>query len=221
MFFCFFLSCCSNNPQKKAKRLHDRAIFMTCLKSDTATQMAAIQLLNKATDLQPDYFGAHANKLIFQQELGLYDDAFNTLIIMEQLKPKNPDLKSIIGAFCEYYHKDTLQAMLKYEEADLLYHSILDTIQFYSPMYKNVIIYYAMNLRLLKTTFETITMTNSFFEHCYCDDNNKQECEDIKKMLETLIEKQTRDQLLVSKFFTPIGSIWYDGNLGRGPNVAK
>jgi len=207
LIFCFFLSSCSENPQKKAKKLHDRAIFMA-LNDKYNSKITAIQLLTEATDLQPDYYAAYANKLIFQRELGLYDDAFSTLITMGQLKPKNPDLQSIIGAFYEYHNKDTLQAIIKYEEADLLYNLILDTIKFYSPMYRDIIIHYVMNLRLLKPTFETITILNSLFKNYDCNYDNKHEYETLKKMLSELIEKQSRDQLLISKFFTPIGSIW-------------
>ncbi len=209
LIFCLLPFGCSNNPQKKAERLHKKALFITLKEPDSSKIMKALELFNQATDLQADYYIAYANKLELQRELGLFDDSFSTLKVMEQLKPENPDVKSILGAFYEYHQKDTIQAMLKYNEADLLYKSILDTFKSYSPITQNIIIHYAMNLRLLKTKYEAINVLKSFFEYRYCDYGNEEQCLDFKKFIYDLTEKQTREQLLVSKSFTPIGSIWY------------
>ena len=121
---CLLFSACGtkaqeNNYNKKAKQLNDSAIAMGLL-GDTAKVMAAIQLLNEATNIQPDYYLAYWNKLAFQCQLGLMDDVFTTLKIMEQISPENPDLKTRLGVFYERYKKDAIQAQVKYNEAEVL-----------------------------------------------------------------------------------------------------
>jgi hypothetical protein len=74
IIFCLLLSGCSQNPQKKAKRLHDRAMFMT-LRNTHNSKIMAIQLLSKATDLQPDYYVAHGEQKKMRLEKMPLEDA--------------------------------------------------------------------------------------------------------------------------------------------------
>lgn len=199
-FFIFFLlfSACNSKAQEhhyneRAKQLNDSAVAMSLL-GDTAKVITAIELLNEATDIQPDYYLAYCNKLIFQRQLGLIDDAFSTLKAMEQLNPKNPDLKTMFGILYEQYKQDTIQAKVKYSEADLLYKSILDTINSNSLSYQSIITNYAFNLKLLGKNFEADSILYSFIQNYY--DENKEEDKVFKQHIETYFIKKTREDLI-------------------------
>jgi len=196
---CLLFSACNSKTQEhnyneKAKQLNDSAVTMSFQLSDTAKVMAAIQLLNEATNIQSDYYSAYWNKLVFQSQLGLIDDAFATLKIMEQISPKNPDLKLRLGNFYEQHKKDTIQAMSKYREADLLYKSILDTINTNSLSYQSIITSYALNLKMLGKNVEADSILYSFIQNHYYDD--KEEYEVFKQFIETYIFKKTREEVI-------------------------
>jgi len=197
IIFSLLLSGCNTNPQKKAKQLHDKAIFITLREPDSAKIMKAIELLNQATDLQPDYYVAYGNKLKFQRGLGLWNDAFSTLKVMEQLKPNDPDLKTMLGAFYEHHKKDTIQAKIKYNEADLLYKHMLDTILYNSYNYESVIIGYTLNLKLLGEESEANRILYDYYG------------EDVKEFIEPFVIQKTREALLIKKYFISDGSIFW------------
>jgi len=182
-----------HNYHKEATLLNDSAVTMSFW-GDTAKVMEAIKLLNEATDIQPDYYSAYWNKLMFQRQLGLMDDAFATLKVMEQIRSKNPDLKTMLGTFYEQYKQDTIQAMVKYREADLLYKSILDTITPNSLSYQSIITSYALNLKMLGKNFEADSILLLFIQNYYY--NDKEEYKVFKQFIETNIIKKTREELI-------------------------
>ncbi len=204
--YSFIISCllffgCNSKEQehnynKKARQLNDSAVTMSLL-GDTAKIMAGIELLNKATDIKPDYYLAYWNKLVFQIKLGLMDNAIATLKVMEQISPENPDLKTMFGIFYEQNRKDTMEAMVKYKEADLLYKSILDTINTNSLSYQSIITNYALNLKMLGKNFESDSILYSFIQNYYHDD--KEEYRIFKQFIETNIIKKTRKELINKK----------------------
>ncbi|MDR1679191.1 MAG: hypothetical protein LBR81_05365 [Prevotellaceae bacterium] len=194
ILFLFFIACNGTNTQNKAQQLNDSAVSMSLL-GDTAKVTAAIELLNKATAMQSDYYVAYWNKLIFQRQLGLMDDAFSTLKIMEQLNPENPDLKTMLGSVYEKYKKDTIQAVNKYKEADLLYKSILDTLSSESISYQNMLINYAINTKLLGQENNAKTILTSIIQ----DSNN----EDFNELIDASLVRKTRIELLESVFQCP------------------
>jgi len=193
LFLLFFS--CGNTPQEEALRLCNKAVFLIANNPDTTKVLKAIQLLDKATDIQPDYYVAYDNKFAFQCELDLIDDAFCTLKNMERLKPESPDLKTTLGAFYEYYKKDTIRAMNKYNEANLLYKLILDTLNPDFRNYEFIITDYAFNLKLLKEDAEA----NQVLHDCFGND--------IKDFIDTFMVKRTREEVLKWKYFTPNGII--------------
>jgi hypothetical protein len=131
---------------------------------------------------------------MFQRQLGLMDDAFATLKVMEQIRSKNPDLKTMLGTFYEQYKQDTIQAMVKYREADLLYKSILDTITPNSLSYQSIITSYALNLKMLGKNFEADSILLLFIQNYYY--NDKEEYKVFKQFIETNIIKKTREELI-------------------------
>ena len=195
---CFLLlSGCCIKEQNKAKRLYNKALIMTSFNPDTARVMQALELLNKATDMQPDYYIAYDYKLLIQSQLGFTDDAFSTLKIMELLKPENPDLKTMLGAYYEYHKGDTMQAKVKYNEADLLYKSIIDDIISDSCKYESIIMGYTLNLKMLGKETEANRILYDYYG------------EDVKEFIEPFVIKKTKEEVLIRKYFTPDGSIFW------------
>lgn len=195
---CLLLLGCNSktkrdNCNKQVRQLNDSAVAIGSL-GDTTKIMVAIELLNKVIAMKPDYYLAYWNKLTFQYRLGLMDDAFATLKSMEQINPENPDLKTMIGAFLEQNKKDSIQAMTKYKEADLLYKNILDTISPNCLSYQFTMINYILNLKLLGENFDADSILYSPTQNDYY---GKEEIyEAFKQFAENNLMKKTREELV-------------------------
>jgi len=149
--------------------------------------MKAIKLLDKVIDLQPNHYGAHDLKFSFQLRLGLFDDAISTLKAMEQLKPNDPDIKTMLGAFYEHHENAIIKAKIKYEEADSLFISILETTKLDSQEYESIIMGYTINLKLLGRD----SLMYSVLYNYYGEEVN-----------DWFINQYSRDEFLVKKYFT-------------------
>ncbi len=197
--FLLFFGCSSkareHNYHKNARQLNDSAVKIASF-GDTIKIMHAIELLNEAIDIKPDYYLAYWNKLIFQRQLGLMDDAFATLKAIEEISPKNPYIKTMLGVFYEQNKKDTTEAMVKYKEADLLYKSIFDS-NTDSLSYPSMLTNYTLNLKMLGRDFEADSILYSFIQN-YCHDA-KEENRVFKEFIETNIIKKTREELINMK----------------------
>jgi len=167
-------------------------------KFDTSTVIKAIKLLDKATDLQSDFQFAHERKLVFQQGLGLWNDAFLTLKKLEHLKPDDPEIKVEIGAYYEYLKKDMKSAFLKYKEADFLFCSILDSIESYAQLNEEFIISYITNLILFTIDSDIESMHNLIFQNYYSNKRIILKINEIKQIAEI----GTREDLIIKKYFT-------------------
>ena len=195
---CLLLLSCNSKAEKdnfntQVRQLNDSAVAIGSL-GDTAKIMVAIELLNKVIAMKPDYYLAYWNKLTFQYRLGLMEDAFATLKSMEQINPENPDLKTMIGAFLEQNKKDSIQAMTKYKEADLLYRNILDTISPNCLSYQSTMINYILNLKLLGENFDADSILYSPTQNDYY---GKEEIyEAFKQFAENNLMKKTREELV-------------------------
>lgn len=130
-----------------AQRLNDSAVALAST-SNHDKKLEAVKLLDKATEIQPDYYLAHWNKMAYQNELGLTKDAFLTLKKLEELRPEYPDLKVIAGIFLEL-NKDSLKARNKFLEADKIYQAILDTLSKGADPYQTTLMNKAVNLKFL------------------------------------------------------------------------
>jgi hypothetical protein len=195
LFYCVLFFSCNDkakecNYNERAIQLNDSAIMISSW-GDTAKILIAIELLNEATDIQPDYYLAYWNKLTFQRQLNLMDDASVTLKVMEQLSPENPDLKTMLGAIYERYRKDTVLAINKYNEADLLYKTILDTLNPASFSYQSVVTSYAFNLKMLRKNIDF----DSIFIYGYYN-NDKEKYETFKKYIENHFVRKSREELI-------------------------
>jgi tetratricopeptide (TPR) repeat protein len=125
LFILFSLFACAQKPAKKevnqqAKKLVDSAVYKAAYQQD---YQQAILLLNKAIEIDNDYFLAHLNKLTFQVSLKDYKAALQTATHLIRLKPEVPDYYVTVGllnkmdgnniAFTDYLQK----AVIKFETA--------------------------------------------------------------------------------------------------------
>ena len=149
-----FISCGQTEKRKekykvdlKAQELNNRGVKLALTLNEDSI-LKAISMLDQATKIQPDYYLAHWNKFIYQNQLGLTKDALTTLKDLEKLTPENPDWKVELGIFMEV-NGDSLKAREKYVEADRLYKSILDTLTSKTEPYQMILTNRAVNLKLL------------------------------------------------------------------------
>jgi tetratricopeptide (TPR) repeat protein len=149
-----FISCGQTGNQsdkisidEKAKELNNRGVELA-MTFDNDSILKAIELFDRATIIQPDYYLAYWNKFVYQNQLGLSKQAYITLQNLEKLKPENPDLKVTDGIFLEL-NGDSLAARKKFIEADKIYKTILDTLTENADPLQTILTNSAVNLKLL------------------------------------------------------------------------
>jgi len=152
--FIILSSCGQVSTDKKttidaeARALNDSAVALH-MTFDKENTMKAINLLDKATEIDSDYFLAHWNKYVFLNELNMNGKAFETLKTLELLRPENPELIMASGAFYEN-NGDSLTAIEKYRKANDIYERILDTMDNNGIQYSMQQSNHAINLILLR-----------------------------------------------------------------------
>jgi tetratricopeptide (TPR) repeat protein len=87
----------------------------------------AINLLDKATAIDTNYFYAYQNKFIFENELKQYKKAFITSKFLLNLRPQNIEVKIWVAGACERAG-DSVSAVAYYKSALAAYSNILDTM---------------------------------------------------------------------------------------------
>lgn len=110
----------------EAKELNNQAIGLIRWNNQDSLQLAKVYL-NEAIKIQPNYFLAYRNKSLVLNQMGLTKELIENLQTLARLQPKNPDNFSSLGLMMEL-NRDSLHAMGKYQIADSLYVSILDTL---------------------------------------------------------------------------------------------
>lgn len=154
MIFFGFISCGQKKNVNRQIQIDEQALQL----NDSAASLAvtfehdkvlkAIELLDQATRIQPDYYLAYWNKMVFQSQIGRTEEAIETLNKLEEIKPKDPDLKTLLGVYIEL-NKDSLQARQKFMEAENLYSRIFDTLKIESDLYSFHLTNRAINFKLL------------------------------------------------------------------------
>ena len=171
--------------EPKARELNDSAVslYMTFDKDNT---LKAIELLDKATEIDSDYFLAHWNKYVFQNELNLKDQAFKTLKTLELLSPENPELIMASGAFHENNGVSST-AIEKYRKANNLYESIMDTINKNGIQYLMLESNRAINLIFLGQEVEGREILKELY--------NNESDEAIREMIQSFLTLSREDFL--------------------------
>ncbi len=187
-----FISCGQTENKKeknlvdeRAKELNNRGIELTMTYNNDSI-LKAIDYFNQATELQPDFYLAHWNKFVYQNQLGQITEAFETLKKLETIRPNNPDLKATAGVFIEL-SGDSLTARQKFLKADQIYMSILDTLTNETDPQKMTLMNKAVNLKFLGREDEG----NKILEDIKAETKD----ENLKEMFETFI-RMTRKELI-------------------------
>lgn len=131
---------------------------------DEKNILKAIQLLDRAIDIAPNYFLAYWNKFLFQNELNMKDQAFETIKTLELLRPQSPELILSLGAFYEK-NGDSIMAIEKYRKANSIYESILDTIENNGVQYSMLQANKAITLILLGKELKGREILNDLLEN--------------------------------------------------------
>lgn len=175
----------ANQIDKRAIELNDKGIELA-MTFDNDSIKKAIELFDQATKIEPDYYLAYWNKLVFQNHLGQKTEAFETINKLENIRPNNPDLKVTTGVLIEL-NGDSLSARQKFLQADKIYTSILDTLTNKTDPQKMTLMNKAVNLKFLGREDEG----NKILE----DIKTETKEENLKEMFETLI-RMTRKELI-------------------------
>ena len=154
IIFLFALYSCegtSTSPKHKinqqAKKLNDSAVYLAINSKDYST---AISLLDKATNIDSNYFIAYNNKFSF---LGLQkpsntDKILETLIRLNKIRPEFPDFYLYISII--YIKRNDTGASQKYlVDAISHYDKYLDTMHKTNAAYELLLINKAFSLILL------------------------------------------------------------------------
>jgi len=134
--------------------------------------LKAIELFDKAIELQPDFLSAYWNKFIFLNQLGKTDDAFKTIKAIEKLRPDNPDYKLQVGIFTEL-SGDSITARKYYIKAEKIYENILDTLTKSNDelsTYQSTLMSKAINLKLLGQEREATNILKNISQNITNDD---------------------------------------------------
>lgn len=184
-----FISC---GKQKSESQIDGRAIDLNnkgielAMTFNNDSIKKAIQLFDQATKIESEYYLAYWNKLIYQNQLGQKDEAFETLKKLEELRPNNPDLKVTAGVFIEL-NGDSILARQKFLEADQIYKNIIDTLTRKTDPYQTTLTNKAVNLKFLGQEDEA----NKILKTVKTEISN----ENLKEMIENFIS-MTRTELL-------------------------
>ena len=148
ILFIIFLACSQNQqpkkhiPDPKAKQLYDSAAKNT-LKSEDA-----IALLDRAIQIDRNYYGAYKRKLRYQITLRRFDDALITAKNVVRLGPDNPDNYTTMGVLLDK-KGDTITARGYYRKAIKKIDRILDTMSKRNFDYDFLLMTKGVNLVLL------------------------------------------------------------------------
>ncbi len=187
-----FISCGQTEKQKDESQIDKRAIELNkkgielAMTFDNDSIKKAIELFDRATKIESEYYLAYWNKLVNQNQLGQKNEAFETLKKLEELRPNNPDLKVTAGIFLAL-NGDSLSARQKFLEADKIYTSIIDTLTQKTDPYQTTLTNKAVNLKLLGQEAKANKILKAVKTEM-TDDN-------LKEMIESYIT-MTRTELL-------------------------
>ncbi len=147
---CILFTACTNKGNKiiSAKDLNDSVIVMTNHYKDTAQFKNAIGLLDEAIKIDSNYFDTYGKRLFFEESLGQFNKAAETLTQMVRLKSDSAELYLKLGLY-EEVSGDTVSAKQSYNRSLPRYTILLDTMKSNHPDRHNVLNMLAINIIML------------------------------------------------------------------------
>ncbi|MFB9843001.1 hypothetical protein [Mucilaginibacter ginsenosidivorans] len=123
--------------KQRGERRHSRNKLKDTVINDESQYKKAIDLLNKATQIDGDYFIAYLNKMGAQTHLKLYKDALTSGKEMTRLLPNDGTVTQIVGMTYER-SGDTLTAMKYYNIALTQLDRALASMSINNKHYNNI-----------------------------------------------------------------------------------
>lgn len=125
------ISACSqkHKTDPQAKLLSDSAIKIYFhAYGDTLKLKTGLSLLDRATEIDSNYWKGYFNKAMFLDTLHYYDRELKTLWDLVRIKPEDPYSYLYIGNFHERVNRDTIASNKYYTTALSHFNIILDTM---------------------------------------------------------------------------------------------
>lgn len=131
-----------------APLLNDSVVRITKNFSDTTKYEQALDLLDQAINIDTNYFKSYANKLYFEESLGKFDNALETLVKMIKLKSDSAELYLKAGIYKDIIG-DSVKAAEFYNRSLPRYTILFDTLKKDNPERNNVFNMLALNIIML------------------------------------------------------------------------
>ncbi|MEP7317957.1 MAG: hypothetical protein ABI921_04435 [Panacibacter sp.] len=147
---CILLTACTNksNQYISVKDLNDSVIVLTKHYKDTAQFKNAIGLLDQAIKIDSNYFDTYGKRLFFEESLGQFKKATETLTQMVRLKTDSAELYLKLGLYQEV-SGDTISAKQSYNRSLPRYTILLDTMKSNHPDRHNILNMLSINIIML------------------------------------------------------------------------
>jgi tetratricopeptide (TPR) repeat protein len=189
LLFLGLFSCVQGQDKTKylvnpaAKQLDDSANYILTHSLDYER---ALLLLQKATQLDTNYYIAYSNLLTCQFALNKLDEALITTKNINRIKPNFAENFVMIGLL--YYRKDDMTSALKnFIEAEHLYGKVLDTMSTKNKKHDG----YLLNRALMLILIGQQKKGNDILKQQYDNTIDEQK----KKMIERFMNKSSSEIL--------------------------
>lgn len=131
----------------RAKALNDSAAAQA-MHFEEESSLRAIQLLNQAIQIDSNYYTAYWNKLGLHTRLKQYDEALVVARHLVRLRPNSPEIHGGIGMLYEMTG-DSVSSIKHFNQADVLYDQVLDTMRSGSLNYDMTLMNKGLNLIMI------------------------------------------------------------------------
>ncbi len=169
----------------KAIKLNNEATKLLGYNNNDST-LKGVYLLDKATEIDSNYYLAYSNKLTCLTQLRQYDKAIATAKRLIRFKPLAPDIYMMCG---EIYDKinDTISSNIYFNKALALSNAYLDTMKVENINYDMFIMNKAVTLIMLNQQVEG----NKLLKQLY----NRQKYETFKEHIKSFMNKNKKELL--------------------------
>jgi tetratricopeptide (TPR) repeat protein len=188
----FLFSCNSSVDNSKgdsvsndAVKWNDSALSNYFYKDDSLTLVKKIALLDKATQIDSNFYIAYCNKLAFQNEAKQYVQALKTVKEIIRLSPATPDFYGTAGLLYERTG-DSVNSAKYYSIAIERFNKVLDTVPAGSKNY----------YQYLSTKALTLIFSGNKEGYTILDSISKNENDSMAAKFASMYMTKTKEEIL-------------------------
>jgi tetratricopeptide (TPR) repeat protein len=156
---------CGQTKKEKTKseaiKLCTEASKLTKFSAERDSCIKALILLDRATQIDSNYYLGYMNKLIFLSSLKLLDKSVLAVTNLIRLEPNAHDIYILRGIFYEKM-KDTISSRSDFTKSINICNKVLDTMKTNNKDYEFIMINKAVNLILLDRNNESDIFLKNF-----------------------------------------------------------